>query len=144
MPTTPPARRRARRHDPQRRERMIRAAVDILNRDGVLGLSHRAVALEADVPLGSTTYHFRDLEALLTAALAWLTDEEIRILEEWRASWDLANDLEDALVALALLYVNVRREESILEYEVHVLAYRRPSMQSLSVRWERRSSHCRV
>ena len=128
--------RRPRRYDPDRRTRLTRAAVEVLARDGVLGLSHRAVALQADVPLGSTSYHFKDLEALLGAALERISDEELHILAEWRRSWNLEDDLEDALVALALLYTNDRREQSILEYEVHVLAYRRPSLRPLSVLWE--------
>ena len=36
---------------------------------GIAGLSHRSVAAEADVPLGSTTYHFKTLDELMVAAL---------------------------------------------------------------------------
>ncbi len=41
----------------------------MIGRDGIAGLSHRGVAAEADVPLGSLTYHFATLEELLVAAL---------------------------------------------------------------------------
>lgn len=128
---------RARRHDPDRRARLARAAASVLQRDGVLGLSHRAVAQEADVPLGSTTYHFKDLEGLLGAALEWITDEELRILDDWQAAWDLGTQMEDALVRLALFYTNDRRDQSILEYEVHILAYRRAQLTTMGTRWER-------
>lgn len=128
---------RRRRHDPDRRQRIARAAVDVLHRDGVLALNHRAVAEEADVPLGSTTYHFRGLDDLLTAALERISDEEIRIIDEWQAARDLDEDLIGALVELLLLYCNQRRAMSILEYEIHVLAYRRPIMRELSRRWDR-------
>jgi TetR/AcrR family transcriptional regulator, regulator of biofilm formation and stress response len=131
------ARRRRRRRDPDRRHRIARAAVEVLHRDGVLALSHRAVAEEADVPLGSTTYHFQGLDDLLAAALEWISDEEIRILDEWQAAWDLDENLIAALVDLLLIYCNQRRAMSILEYEVHVLAYRRPVMRELSRRWDR-------
>jgi TetR/AcrR family transcriptional regulator, regulator of biofilm formation and stress response len=131
------ARRRRRRRDPDRRHRIARAAVEVLHRDGVLALSHRAVAEEADVPLGSTTYHFQGLDDLLAAALEWISDEEIRILDEWQAAWDLDENLMAALVDLLLIYCNQRRAMSILEYEVHVLAYRRPVMRELSRRWDR-------
>jgi TetR/AcrR family transcriptional regulator, regulator of biofilm formation and stress response len=129
--------RRMRRHDPDRRARLARAAAIVIQRDGVLGLSHRAVAEEADVPLGSTTYHFRGLDALLGAALEWISGEELRILEEWHSAWNLETNLEDALVSLALFYTNDRRAESILEYEVHILAYRRAALTALGTRWER-------
>lgn len=132
----PTAGRRARRHDPDRRQRLTRAAAEVLKRDGFLALNHRAVAAQADVPLGSITYHFEDLDGLLAAALEWISDGEVEVLDDWSRSWDLEKDLEDALVDLVLLYTNDRREMSILEYEVHVLAYRRPGMRSLNQRWE--------
>ncbi len=59
----------ARRYDPDRRTRIIDAALRVIVADGIAGLSHRSVAAEADVPLGSTTYHFGSLDELLTAAL---------------------------------------------------------------------------
>ncbi|GFN03069.1 hypothetical protein Smic_16250 [Streptomyces microflavus] len=59
----------ARRYDPERRTRIIDAALRVIAADGIAGLSHRTVAAEADVPLGSTTYHFGSLDELLTAAL---------------------------------------------------------------------------
>lgn len=128
--------RRPRRHDPDRRKRLTQAAAEVLKRDGFLALNHRTVAAHADVPLGSITYHFDDLDGLLAAALEWISDGELEVLEQWQHSWDLGRNLEDALVNLVLLYTNTRREMSILEYEVHVLAYRRPEMRSLNQRWE--------
>jgi DNA-binding transcriptional regulator YbjK len=127
---------RRRRRDPHRRQRIADAATVVIMRDGVFTLTHRAVAAEAGVPLGSTTYYFADLDALLAAALEKISDDELRILGEWRAAWDLTTQLEDALVALVLSYANDDRERSTLEYEIHMLAYRRPSLKSLGQRWE--------
>ncbi|NEA57071.1 TetR family transcriptional regulator [Streptomyces sp. SID13666] len=59
----------ARRYDPDRRRRIIDAAIRVVGERGIAGLSHRSVAAEADVPLGSTTYHFATLDDLLVAAL---------------------------------------------------------------------------
>lgn len=59
----------SRRYDPERRQRIIDAAIRVVGEKGIAGLSHRSVAAEADVPLGSTTYHFRTLDELLVAAL---------------------------------------------------------------------------
>ena len=60
--------RRARRHDPDRKERIVASALDVLARDGVAGITHRAVATAADVPLGSVTYHFATLDDLVQHA----------------------------------------------------------------------------
>lgn len=59
----------ARRYDPERRQRIIDAAIRVAGQKGLAGLSHRSVAAEADVPLGSTTYHFKTLDELMVAAL---------------------------------------------------------------------------
>jgi len=44
-----------RRYDPDRRQRIIDAAIAVVGERGIAGLSHRSVAAAADVPLGSTT-----------------------------------------------------------------------------------------
>lgn len=49
----------------QRRQQILEAALRIVVRDGIRGVRHRAVANEADVPLSSTTYYFKDMEDLI-------------------------------------------------------------------------------
>jgi DNA-binding transcriptional regulator YbjK len=44
------------------------ATLQIIKRDGMRGVRHRAVAKEADVPLGATTYHFKNIEDLIVSA----------------------------------------------------------------------------
>ena len=56
---------RRRRHDPQRRDRIIDACLEVLAEHGVAGTSHRRVAAAAGVPLGSMTYHFTGMDELL-------------------------------------------------------------------------------
>ncbi|WP_196140366.1 TetR/AcrR family transcriptional regulator [Aliikangiella sp. G2MR2-5] len=48
-----------------RRRKILDAAHQIIIRQGVQGVKHRAVAEEADVPLAATTYYFPDIHALL-------------------------------------------------------------------------------
>lgn len=58
----------------ERRQQIIDATLRIIVRDGMRGVRHRAVAAEAKVPLAATTYYFRDIEDLITAAfLDWAT-----------------------------------------------------------------------
>ncbi len=56
---------RTRRHDPERRERIMRATLDVIAEQGTQGVTHRRVAARADVPLGSMTYHFAGMDDLL-------------------------------------------------------------------------------
>lgn len=46
------------------------ATLQIIKRDGMRGVRHRAVAKEAGVPLGATTYHFKNIEDLIVSAFA--------------------------------------------------------------------------
>jgi DNA-binding transcriptional regulator YbjK len=56
----------------ERRQQIIDATLRIIVREGMRGVRHRAVAAEANVPLAATTYYFRDIEDLITAAfLDW-------------------------------------------------------------------------
>ena len=72
-----------RRYDPERRQRIIDAAIRIVELKGIAALSHRAVAAEADVPLGSTTYHFASLDDLLVAALRQVNSEPHSAMTHW-------------------------------------------------------------
>ena len=63
-----------RRSDPSRRDRIIDACLDVIAREGVAGTSHRRVAAEADVPLGSMTYYFTGMDELLTEAFTRFAD----------------------------------------------------------------------
>ena len=57
-----------RRFDPERRDRIIAAALDVIAESGVAGASHRKIAARADVPLGSMTYHFTGMDEVLREA----------------------------------------------------------------------------
>jgi AcrR family transcriptional regulator len=52
-----------------RQARILEAAIALLARDGISGVSMRAVAREAGVALGLVNYHFADKTSLIRAAL---------------------------------------------------------------------------
>lgn len=64
---------RPRRYDPERRDRIIDACLDVVAAHGVAGTSQRRVAAAADVPLGSVTYHFAGRDELLREAFGRFT-----------------------------------------------------------------------
>ncbi|HEX6382829.1 MAG TPA: TetR family transcriptional regulator, partial [Acidimicrobiia bacterium] len=53
----------------QRREALLRAAIELLGETGVRSVTHRAVAERAGVPLASTTYYFSSVKELVEEAL---------------------------------------------------------------------------
>jgi DNA-binding transcriptional regulator YbjK len=57
--------RQRRREGQRRRQQIIDATLQVIAREGVRAVRHRAVAAEAGVPLGATTYYFSDIGQLL-------------------------------------------------------------------------------
>ncbi|GLX19952.1 MULTISPECIES: TetR/AcrR family transcriptional regulator [Streptomyces] len=120
----------ARRYDPDRRQRIIDAAIRVVGAKGIAGLSHRSVAAEADVPLGSTTYHFKTLDDLLVAALRQANEAYAPALV-LRGGEDLAG----ALARLLGEILEADRGRAELEYELYLAALRRPALRPVAAEW---------
>ncbi|QRV37320.1 TetR family transcriptional regulator [Streptomyces californicus] len=139
----------ARRYDPHRRTRIIDAALSVIAADGIAGLSHRTVAAEADVPLGSTTYHFGSLDELLVAALRRCNENFVRTLRESealaaggeaegaaRATGPAGSaGLADELTRLLGQWFAGERGAIELEYELYLAALRRPALRPVAAEW---------
>ncbi|WP_432007495.1 TetR/AcrR family transcriptional regulator [Streptomyces parvus] len=147
----------ARRYDPERRTRIIDAALTVIAADGIAGLSHRTVAAEADVPLGSTTYHFASLDELLVAALRRCNENFVQALrssglfaeegdagrgegDAGRGEGDTGPGAEGAGLAEELTRLLDRwfageRGAIELEYELYLAALRRPALRPVAAEW---------
>jgi DNA-binding transcriptional regulator YbjK len=116
-----------------RRTELLTATLAVIERDGVAGVSHRAVAAEAEVSLASTTYHFASLDDLLVAALTWAAEDLTAELHERvnelgaRPADELARLIEHCLV--------YRRGRTLAEYELYLLAVRRPALREAAAAW---------
>ena len=122
-----------RRYAPERRQRIIDAAIAVVGERGVGALSHRAVAAEADVPLGSTTYHFATLDDLLAAALRQVNAEWLAGLERWERDADPGLPLADELARLVEELLAGDRTGLELEYELYLAALRREAVRPIAV-----------
>ncbi|MFC9297445.1 TetR/AcrR family transcriptional regulator [Streptomyces sp. NPDC057011] len=125
----------ARRYDPDRRQRIIDAAIRVVGAKGIAGLSHRSVAAEADVPLGSTTYHFETLDDLLVAALRQANEGFARAVADSPALADPEADLAGALAGLLGEFLAADRGRAELEYELYLAALRRPALRPVAAQW---------
>ncbi|MET9430111.1 TetR family transcriptional regulator [Streptomyces sp. NPDC003036] len=125
-----------RRYDPERRQRIIDAAIRVVGRAGIAGLSHRTVAAEADVPLGSTTYHFKTLDDLLVAALRQANEGFAKVVREHGdALTDPGRDLAAELARLTGAWLGGDRTGVELEYELYLAALRRPALRAVAAEW---------
>ncbi|MCM6774650.1 TetR family transcriptional regulator [Nocardia sp. CDC159] len=129
--------RRQRRHDPDRPQRIAEVVEELIAERGIEGLSHRAIAERADVSLSSTTYHYKDREALIRVGLQRTVDRFAAYMREWAAEHagdtpeELADALADAVVATA---TGPGRIGAVVEYELYVAALRRPGLRDLAAR----------
>jgi TetR/AcrR family transcriptional regulator, regulator of biofilm formation and stress response len=124
----------------RRSDEILRATLRVIGARGADAVTHRAVALEAGVPVSATTYYFASKEDLLERALLMAAREETQRLErlvldlapsalsadEWAAavSAQLAGDLaEDPAKHVAL-------------FELGLEAARRPALRTELARWQ--------
>ncbi|MEU5704613.1 TetR/AcrR family transcriptional regulator [Streptomyces aurantiacus] len=127
----------ARRYDPERRQRIIDAAIRVVAAKGIAGLSHRSVAAEADVPLGSTTYHFKTLDELLVAALRQANEGFTKTVAARGALRDPGTDLAADLAVLGREWLAGDRTGVEVEYELYLAALRRPALRPVADEWGR-------
>ncbi|MEV7339872.1 TetR family transcriptional regulator [Streptomyces sp. NPDC093544] len=125
----------ARRYDPERRQRIIDAAIRVVGAKGIAGLSHRSVAAEADVPLGSTTYHFKTLDELMVAALRQANEGFAKVVAARGAFEDTRLDVAGELAALTGEWLAGDRTSVELEYELYLAALRRPALRPVAAEW---------
>lgn len=121
--------------DPERRRRITEAAIEVVSERGVAGLTHRAVAQAAGVPLGSTTYHFATLDDILEAAIqkALVDNREERM--RWGSTLSDDVDLAEALAELTEQSTGPGRAKLLVEYELYFAALRHPSLRALGRAW---------
>ncbi|KUM89567.1 TetR family transcriptional regulator [Streptomyces pseudovenezuelae] len=124
-----------RRHDPERRQRIIDAAIRVVGRKGLAGLSHRSAAAEADVPLGSTTYHFKSLDELMVAALRQASEGFAKAVAAHGALDEAGGDLAAGLARVLGDWLGGDRTGVELEYELYLAALRRPALRPVAAEW---------
>ncbi|AXK33019.1 TetR family transcriptional regulator [Streptomyces armeniacus] len=124
----------ARRYDPERRQRLIDAAIRVVARHGIAGVSHRRVAAEADVPLGSTTYHFASRDDLLVAALGQISDEWLAAVERWVDGVDPDVPFADEIARFVVESLSGDRTRARIEYELYLAALHHPSVRPIAAK----------
>ncbi|MFE9625895.1 TetR/AcrR family transcriptional regulator [Streptomyces sp. NPDC006527] len=124
-----------RRYDPDRRRRIIDAAIRVVGDKGLAGLTHRTVAAEADVPLGSTTYHFATLDDLMVAALRQANEGFVKMVAAHGGLTDRHTDLATELADLLGAWLAGDRTGVEREYELYLAALRRPALRPVAAEW---------
>jgi DNA-binding transcriptional regulator YbjK len=114
-----------------RREEILRAALRLIGSRGMHHVTHRDVAAEAGVPLGSTTYYFATKEDLLTEALRlFVAEEGARLRAAARRFEGVEAEpgvVVDAIVA-EIRDTLTRPVEQVAQFELYLEATRTPAL----------------
>jgi DNA-binding transcriptional regulator YbjK len=123
-----PARRPKQARGEARREHILRATLAAIGERGIEGVTHRAIAARARVPLGSLTYYFPSKEDLLGQALLLFVDEEVERLEALGERLGDAG-MEPAEIADAFATA-LEANDPVAQFELYLEASRTPALRS--------------
>jgi TetR/AcrR family transcriptional regulator, regulator of biofilm formation and stress response len=123
-----------------RRRVLLDAAVRVIGRGGIAAADHRAVAAEAGVPLGSTTYYFDSKDDMVARALEHVAEREAERIGAQLASGQL--DVRPELLPERLADVVLHawagdRIVLLAQYELYLESARRPDLRPAAERWDR-------
>jgi DNA-binding transcriptional regulator YbjK len=113
------------------RERILHAVLRVIGTDGIAGVTNRRVAREAEVSLGSITYHFATQHELLREAmLLFVAAETARLsgVAEQHLGTPVSVATAAAMVEQVALHTRFGHEE-IAPLELYIQAGRDPSLR---------------
>ena len=126
----------SKRQNPRRRE-ILDATLRVIGQSGVNGVTHRAVAQEAEVALASTTYYFDSKDALVEEALEQMIARSIEDVRRFTScTGEITRaELIDRIMGFADAQINDPLAFLTAQYELMLEAGRREHLHPLARRW---------
>jgi DNA-binding transcriptional regulator YbjK len=122
----------------QRRIEIIDAAIEVMARVGLAGLSMRLVANQAQLPLGALSYYFDDKSDLIAQAFQQLSDREIdrvvRTAERLRPTMS-AEELADLVADMIIDGFTSPQGAIVTRYELVTEASRDERLRPMFEAW---------
>ncbi|WP_197377101.1 TetR/AcrR family transcriptional regulator [Mycolicibacterium baixiangningiae] len=115
---------------------LMKAALTIAAAEGIKNVTHRKVSMSAKVSVGTTSYHYQNLDSLLLDAFNQYIDESRDRYEHGVSSARTPGELADALIEMVNRH-HSNTLEAILMYELYAQAGRDPRYRALVQRWSR-------
>lgn len=125
-------------NDPQRRERILEATLDTIAEHGIQAVTHRKIASCADVPLGSMTYYFSGIDALLEEAFSRFTRQMSAQFQHFFASVTTPIEACEAVTELIYSAQVMTARNMELMYQLYAMS-RQPMLKSVMQDWMRSS-----
>lgn len=120
-------------NDPDRRNRIVAATIEVLQASGVASVTARAVATAAGVPVGSVSYHFDSVSSLLLEASKQVIEIRRESLVAWRETVT-AESLPERLAELVHHQLTQGRSLTVVAYELYLLGLRDERFREVSDR----------
>ncbi len=112
-----------------REERILRATLELIEREGVGAVTHRAVARRAGLPVGSLAHYFPAKQDLLRAALLAFVQGQVERVEAARAAvGDGAGPSRD-VAARAIAALGEGVEFPAAQFELYLECRRDPALR---------------
>ena len=127
-------------NDPDRKARILDATLEVIVEHGVHRTTHRRIAARAQVPLGSVTYHFTNLDDVLARAFARLME---RMSAQYREHMENASSRAEAEAAVVDLICGptyasptyMSKEQMLLLFEMYTYARHNVAVADLTRTW---------
>lgn len=115
--------------------RILEAALEVIKTKGVDGLTHRAIASQAGVSLGLTTYYFKDLEEIIEESFALAMQRDTEFLREWYENLKTGADIPEELTRLVFTYLQEQSENVYVNFVLVLAAVHRKQLQKKANDW---------
>lgn len=117
-----------------RRQAVVDAALRVVGEKGIAGVTHRAVAAEAGITPGLTTYYFPTVDSLLEATLGGFVEEELARLQQAMAVLEETGPDADRGAVLGAVFqaVAVEPEQQVAQFELYLESARRPGLRKVA------------
>lgn len=119
-----------------RSRQFVAAARRVMSRQGVAGTALRAVAAEAEVPLGTLQYVFPSKELLLRAVIEDVIDEIAAVLtDNVEVNSGLAHAIRQGLAVFWSELVAEQINLQLMQFELQSYALRQPGLEPMA-KWQ--------
>lgn len=116
----------------QRRAEVVAATIEVIERQGIEGVTHRSVAAAAGVPLSTTSYFFDSLDHLIGEAVTKIAEDVVAgadalIVQLRDAEGGSRREVVERLIEL----MSVQRPGPLVaQFEAYLATTRRPELRA--------------
>lgn len=117
----------------EKTEALIESTRRVIERSGIRGATYRAIAREADEPLGTVSYYFPSLRGLIETTIRNTMDRHLAFAGEWFAG----NEGSPAIDLVVEWFSSRNAEEDDVErgYVLYLAAISQPELRPLAAEW---------